>query len=80
MIDLVRFDGITLSEDKSSAIIEPGNTWASTYENLQKSGMTIPGGRMFGVGVGGLTLGGESTSASKPLFGRMFLSTLLIRT
>ncbi|KAJ0329911.1 hypothetical protein COL5a_003739 [Colletotrichum fioriniae] len=58
VIDLVRFDGITLSEDKSSAIVEPGNTWASTYEDLQKSGMTIPGGRMFGVGVGGLTLGG----------------------
>ncbi|KAJ3949044.1 uncharacterized protein N0V96_000154 [Colletotrichum fioriniae] len=62
VIDLVRFDGITLSEDKSLAIVEPGNTWASTYENLQKSGMTIPGGRIFGVGVGGLTLGGGSSN------------------
>ncbi|KAL2876528.1 hypothetical protein SGCOL_008337 [Colletotrichum sp. CLE4] len=58
VIDLIRLDGITLSEDNSSAIVEPGNTWASTYESLQKSGVTIPGGRMFGVGVGGLTLGG----------------------
>ncbi|KXH52976.1 FAD binding domain-containing protein [Colletotrichum nymphaeae SA-01] len=58
VIDLVRLNGITLSEDKDSAIVEPGNTWASTYENLQSSGVTIPGGRMFGVGVGGLTLGG----------------------
>ncbi|KAK7451496.1 FAD binding domain-containing protein [Colletotrichum acutatum] len=57
VIDLVRLNRITLSEDKGSAIVEPGNTWASTYENLQKSGVTIPGGRMFGVGVGGLTLG-----------------------
>lgn len=67
MIDLVRLNGITLSEDKGSVIVEPGNTWASTYENLQSSGVTIPGGRMFGVGVGGLTLGGKSTSASKSL-------------
>ncbi|KXH68837.1 FAD binding domain-containing protein [Colletotrichum salicis] len=42
VIDLIRLNGITLSEDKSSVI----------------SGVTLPGGRMFGVGVGGLTLGG----------------------
>ncbi|KAK1455762.1 FAD binding domain-containing protein, partial [Colletotrichum melonis] len=49
VIDLVRLNGITLSEDKVSAIVEPGNTWAYTYENLQKSGVTIPDGRMFGI-------------------------------
>ncbi|KAK1500528.1 FAD binding domain-containing protein [Colletotrichum tamarilloi] len=64
VIDLVRLNGITLSEDKGSAIVEPGNTWAYTYENLQKSGVTIPDGRMFGIEFEVVMASGEIVNAS----------------
>ncbi|KAL0933234.1 FAD binding domain-containing protein [Colletotrichum truncatum] len=58
VIDLVNMDAVSFSEDKKSATIEPGNTWDKVYPVLQEHGLIVPGGRMFGVGVGGLTLGG----------------------
>ncbi|KAG5654830.1 hypothetical protein KAF25_010976, partial [Fusarium avenaceum] len=58
VIDLAELNRVTLSEDKKTAIIEPGGTWHEVYHALQKHGVTVPGGRQFGVGVGGLTLGG----------------------
>ncbi|KZL71547.1 6-hydroxy-D-nicotine oxidase [Colletotrichum tofieldiae] len=58
VIDLAHFNRTTVSNDRNSAIIEPGARWSSVYPILQEYNLTVPGGRMFGVGVGGLTLGG----------------------
>ncbi|KAH6974655.1 hypothetical protein BKA56DRAFT_441513, partial [Ilyonectria sp. MPI-CAGE-AT-0026] len=58
VVDLARLNGVTVSQDRQTAIIEPGGRWADVYPVLQKYNLTVPGGRMFGVGVGGLSLGG----------------------
>lgn len=51
--------GIYLADDKSHVTISVGETWGSVYEELEKHGLTAPGGRVGRVGVGGLVLGGE---------------------
>jgi FAD/FMN-containing dehydrogenase len=49
---------ITLSADKKIAAIEPGNLWYDIYTNLQNDNLTVVGGRVSAIGVGGLTTGG----------------------
>lgn len=49
---------IELSEDKSTASIEPGNTWYDVYHTLEPENLAVIGGRVSAIGVGGLTLGG----------------------
>ncbi|KAL1798880.1 hypothetical protein ACET3X_002917 [Alternaria dauci] len=46
------------SSDKKSVTFEPGQTWYDVYTKLEKQNITIIGGRVASVGVGGLTLGG----------------------
>ncbi|KAF9875889.1 hypothetical protein CkaCkLH20_06821 [Colletotrichum karsti] len=58
VIDLVAMDEVTVSEDEKSVALGPGGTWDRVYPVLEARGKIVPGGRMFGVGVGGLTLGG----------------------
>ncbi|GKT47695.1 bifunctional solanapyrone synthase [Colletotrichum spaethianum] len=58
VVDLAHLNQTTVSNDRKSAIIEPGARWSSVYPILQEYNLTVPGGRMFDVGVGGLTLGG----------------------
>lgn len=58
-IDLVRLDGIELSEDGETASIGPGNRWGKVYEFLEERGRVVVGGRVSNVGVGGFLLGGE---------------------
>jgi hypothetical protein len=58
-IELRGLKGIRLTEDKSHVTISVGETWGSVYEELEKHGVTVPGGRVGRVGVGGLVLGGE---------------------
>ncbi|KAI4690216.1 uncharacterized protein J4E84_004400 [Alternaria hordeiaustralica] len=48
----------TVSSDKKSVSFEPGQTWYDVYTALEKDNVTIIGGRVSSVGVGGLTLGG----------------------
>ncbi|KAI1306687.1 hypothetical protein F5Y03DRAFT_394527 [Xylaria venustula] len=57
-IDLRRLKGITLNEDKSVVEIGVGENWASVYAELEKHGLTTPGGRVGRVGVAGFILGG----------------------
>lgn len=57
-IDLGQLNQVTLSEDRRSVTIGPGNTWGRVYESLP-AGLATGGGRVSNVGVGGLTLGGK---------------------
>jgi FAD/FMN-containing dehydrogenase len=57
-IDLLNMNQISVSADKTQTLIEPGNRWVDVYSYLQPKGLTVIGGRVSDIGVGGLTLGG----------------------
>jgi FAD/FMN-containing dehydrogenase len=59
-IDLVRLDQIKLSADKKSVVLGAGLRWATVYRTLEADGLTVLGGRVATVGVGGIMLGGKS--------------------
>jgi hypothetical protein len=42
----------------NTATIGAGLTWDTVYSKLEPFGVTVVGGRVVGVGVGGVTLGG----------------------
>jgi FAD/FMN-containing dehydrogenase len=61
-IDLVRLNKIELEADKKSATIGAGNRWGRVYRELEKDEVTVIGGRVASVGVGGVILGGKFSS------------------
>ena len=48
-----------MSKDRQTTRVGPGNVWSGVYKVLDSLGVSVVGGREAGVGVGGLTLGGE---------------------
>lgn len=58
LINLAPMNQVTLSADRLTASIGPGNNWYDVYQVLDPKNVSIIGGREAGVGVGGLTLGG----------------------
>ncbi|PWN37047.1 FAD-binding domain-containing protein [Meira miltonrushii] len=61
-IDMRRFSQVTLSQDRTYVDIGPGNVWDNVYAVLQGTGRMVKGGRVSGVGVGGLMTGGGGYS------------------
>jgi hypothetical protein len=57
-ISLEKLNTVQLSGNKKTADIGPGNKWFDVYSALQPTGMAVIGGRVSGIGVGGLTTGG----------------------
>ncbi|PWY85028.1 FAD binding domain protein [Aspergillus heteromorphus CBS 117.55] len=57
-IDLVSLNTTTLSDNSSIASVGPGNRWLNVYDWLETYGLSVIGGRVSDIGVGGLTLGG----------------------
>lgn len=57
-IDLRGLSSVELSGDHSSVSVGGGVTWDMIYNKLDPLGLSVAGGRVAGVGVGGLTLGG----------------------
>ncbi|EJT72459.1 hypothetical protein GGTG_09325 [Gaeumannomyces tritici R3-111a-1] len=57
-ISFANMKDVTLSADKSIASVGPGNIWGPVFEELAKSDLTVIGGRLYNIGVGGLTTGG----------------------
>ncbi|KAI5458333.1 hypothetical protein BGZ63DRAFT_515057 [Mariannaea sp. PMI_226] len=57
-ISFENLNSITLSSDKKTASIQPGNTWQTIYTQLAKSNLAVIGGRVSKIGIGGLTTGG----------------------
>ncbi|KAJ4377188.1 hypothetical protein N0V83_000011 [Neocucurbitaria cava] len=49
---------IKLSGDKKIVSIEPGNLWYDIYTTLAADDLAVVGGRVSGIGIGGLTTGG----------------------
>lgn len=60
-VSLARFNEISLSKDRKVAAVGSGNVWGTVYEYLEPYDLTVIGGRLYDVGVGGLTLGGEAS-------------------
>ncbi|KAI0398835.1 putative oxidoreductase [Xylaria palmicola] len=57
-VDLRGLKSVDLGADKSLVSVGPGATWDLIYGKLDPLGLSVAGGRVAGVGVGGLTLGG----------------------
>lgn len=57
-IDLGLVSGVEILEDSESVWIGPGSQWSEVYAALEPHGVTVAGGRVGHVGVGGYVLGG----------------------
>jgi FAD/FMN-containing dehydrogenase len=57
-ISTARFNNIDIDEDSKTVEIGAGLTWTDVYDYLVPKGRNVVGGRLNGVGVAGLTLGG----------------------
>lgn len=59
LIDLSRFTRLEYDADKSQAVVGPGLRWQNVYDYLDQYEVTVVGGRVLDVGVGGLILGSK---------------------
>lgn len=59
VVDLSLLRDMSVSEDNKTITAATGCRWGDVYKLLDQKGLTTAGGRASGVGVGGLTLGGE---------------------
>jgi FAD/FMN-containing dehydrogenase len=59
LLDLGALNDITLSSKGDVVSVGPGATWDKLYEKLKEHELTVVGGRVSGVGVGGLVTGGS---------------------
>ncbi|OBT52793.1 hypothetical protein VE04_06556 [Pseudogymnoascus sp. 24MN13] len=57
-IDLAKLNQVTVSADKTQTSVGAGNVWYDVYKKLEPMGLSVIGGRVSAIGVGGLTLGG----------------------
>lgn len=60
VINLEKLPSPGLSADHKTITVSPSQTWDQVYETLQAFDLATLGGRVAGVGVGGLTTGCES--------------------
>jgi len=58
-IDLRNVDEIEVNKDRNLTHVGTGNTWGDVYSKLDPQKLSVVGGRVAAIGVGGLTLGGE---------------------
>lgn len=59
-LDLSAIKQVTVASDQKSTSIGPGARWLDVYSKLDALSLTVAGGRVATVGVGGLVTGGES--------------------
>lgn len=57
-VDLANLNSIDVKVQDSTVSIGPAATWDAVFAKLDPLGLSVAGGRVAGVGVGGLTLGG----------------------
>ncbi|EUC41052.1 hypothetical protein COCMIDRAFT_30127 [Bipolaris oryzae ATCC 44560] len=66
-VSMERFNNVTVSNDKQYANVGAGTRWVDVYTTIEKSGVSVVGGRMAPVGVPGLILGGGISFFSNKL-------------
>ncbi|GAP93181.2 putative fad binding domain protein [Rosellinia necatrix] len=57
LFDLSRFDSVEYDAERGTAVVGTGMRWGDVYRYLDQYNVTVVGGRITQVGVGGLTLG-----------------------
>ncbi|KLO11827.1 FAD-binding domain-containing protein [Schizopora paradoxa] len=57
-IAMSKFNNLSVNAEKKTATIGVGLTWDKVYQMLEPFGVMVTGGRIPGIGVGGLSLGG----------------------
>ncbi|KAF8477759.1 hypothetical protein DFH94DRAFT_92260 [Russula ochroleuca] len=57
-ISMTRFNHIVINKDSRTVEVGAGLTWTDVYAYLVPKGLNVVGGRINGVGIAGLTLGG----------------------
>ncbi|KAF8273424.1 hypothetical protein EI94DRAFT_1795193 [Lactarius quietus] len=57
-IAMTRFNETKFNSEDGTVEVGPGLTWDQVYTALNSTGVNVVGGRVPGIGVGGLTLGG----------------------
>ncbi|KAL9122301.1 MAG: hypothetical protein Q9187_001149 [Circinaria calcarea] len=67
-LDLRALDGVAVNADKTVVSVGGGAVWGDVYMKLDAMNVSVSGGRVSGVGVGGLTTGG-GISFFAPRFG-----------
>jgi hypothetical protein len=63
LIDMSRLSDVVPSEDGLSVTIGAGAKWGKVFEVLDTKHLAVAGGRNSAVGVGGLALGGKSSTS-----------------
>lgn len=58
-VDMRAMDSLTLNNDKTVATLGVGAIWSDIYPQLVPHNLTVMGGRVPGIGVGGLATGGR---------------------
>ena len=61
-IDLAAIKQVTVSSNQQVTSVGPGARWLDVYSTLDPLGLSVPGGRVATVGVGGLITGGSYNS------------------
>jgi FAD/FMN-containing dehydrogenase len=61
---MAHFRDIVLNEEEETVEIGAGLTWTDVYSYLVPKGLNVVGGRIDGVGVGGVILGGGTHSSN----------------
>ena len=69
LIDMTKFNKIDYQPAQNVVTVGTGNRWGDVYHHLDKYNVTVVGGRVLDVGVGGLTLGCECCAAGNPMNG-----------
>ena len=62
LIDMSKFNETKYDPAQNAVTVGTGNRWGNVYHYLDQYNLTMVGGRVLDVGVGGLTLGGKSRS------------------
>ena len=62
---MVRFNTVTIDHYASTVAVGAGLLWDDVYKALDGTGLNVVGGRVPGIGVGGLTLGGGGYFSSR---------------
>lgn len=66
-IDLHKLNEVKVSKDRKITYTGTGNRWEDVYSKLDPMNLAVIGGRNGDIGVGGLTLGGESRQSPTAL-------------
>lgn len=73
LLDMSKLNGITYIKGQQTVVIGTGALWGAVYEKLEPYGVTVVGGRVNGVGVGGLILGSMISVSEVSCYARFLI-------